>query len=155
VGYGGTLGDEPFEARFRDLAADYDEMLFAIHTAAPAALVITVGYPFIVPEDTSKCTYGSSPAALKQFSTITHGDLGWLRTSVLERLNSVIEQETDIPRIRASRVARGSLAHRARLRGRNRGTGRVSPHRPGRAGRRRVPASSGVSPSGGCPGGRE
>ncbi len=31
---------------------------------------------------------------MKQFSTITHGDLNWLRTSVLERLNSVIEEET-------------------------------------------------------------
>lgn len=29
-----------------------------------------------------------------QFGTITLGDLNWLRTSVLERLNSVIEEET-------------------------------------------------------------
>ncbi len=85
-----TLGDVPFEERFRELAAEYDEMLFAIHRAAPAARVITVGYPFIVPEDTSKCTFGD----LKQFGTITLGDLNWLRTNVLERLNSVIEDET-------------------------------------------------------------
>ncbi len=89
-----TVGDEPFDARFRDLAADYDEMLFAIHRAAPAARVITVGYPFIIPDDTSKCTFGIGPVAMKQFSTITRGDLNWLRTSVLERLNSVIEEET-------------------------------------------------------------
>ncbi len=69
-------------------------MLFAISRAAPAARVITVGYPFIIPDDTSKCTFGVTPAAMKQFSTITRGDLEWLRTSVLERLNSVIEEET-------------------------------------------------------------
>ncbi len=89
-----TVGDEPFDARFRDLAADYDDMLFILHQAAPAARIITVGYPFIIPEDTSKCTFGDSPAAMRQFSTITHGDLTWLRTSVLERLNTVIEEET-------------------------------------------------------------
>ncbi len=88
-----TLGDEPFEARFVDLGADYDEMLFAIHNAAPAARVITVGYPFIIPDDVRKCTFGDSTEAMKQFGTITDGDLTWLRTSVLERLNSVIEEE--------------------------------------------------------------
>jgi hypothetical protein len=85
-----TLGDLPFDERFRDLAAEYDEMLLAIHTAAPAARIITVGYPFIIPVDTTKCTFGD----LMQFGTITRGDLNWLRASVLERLNGVIEDET-------------------------------------------------------------
>jgi hypothetical protein len=89
-----AVGDEPFDARFRDLGAEYDEMLFAIHQAAPAARIITVGYPFIIPDDTSKCTFGLGPVAMKQFSTITRGDLEWLRTHVIERLNSVIEDET-------------------------------------------------------------
>lgn len=85
-----SIGDEPFDVRFRDLAAEYDEMLFAIHVRAPVARVITVGYPFIVPDDTTKCTFGN----FLQFGTITRGDLNWLRADVLERLNSVIEDET-------------------------------------------------------------
>ncbi len=89
-----TMGDEPFGARFRDLAADYDDMLAAIHAAAPAARIITVGYPFIIPDDASKCTFGVTQEAQMQFGTITHGDLNWLRASVLERLNSVIEEAT-------------------------------------------------------------
>lgn len=49
--------------------------------------MITVGYPFIIPEDATNCTYGS----LLGFGTITHDDLAWLREEVLEKLNEVIQ----------------------------------------------------------------
>lgn len=75
-------------ARLATLAADYDRMLRAIKDKAPNAKVITVGYPFIIPADATTCTYNN----LLHFGTITHGDLGWLRTDVLERLNAVIAE---------------------------------------------------------------
>jgi lysophospholipase L1-like esterase len=74
------------EDRFRALGAEYRGMLAAIHAKAPTAKILTVGYPYIIPEVVTTCVYGS----LLGFSTVTHGDLAWLRTEVLEKLNDVI-----------------------------------------------------------------
>jgi hypothetical protein len=76
-------------ARLAQVRDDYDQMLSAIHSRAPHARVITVGYPHLVPEDSTGCTYGD----LREFSTMTFGDLDWARTDLLEPLNAVIQQE--------------------------------------------------------------
>ncbi|MFC9270658.1 SGNH/GDSL hydrolase family protein [Streptomyces zhihengii] len=69
---------------------DYDAMLTAIHARAPFARVLTVGYPHVVPEDSTRCTWGD----LREFASITHGDLTWARTQLLEPLNRIISEVT-------------------------------------------------------------
>lgn len=63
-------------------------MLATLHERAPHAKVVNVGYPTVIPEDTSKCRYND----LEQFASITPGDLDWLRDDVLEPLNATIEK---------------------------------------------------------------
>lgn len=77
-------------ARLERVSREYDRMLSVLHERATKAKILTVGYPTIVPQDTSKCGYGD----LTQFGTITQGDLAWLRTDVLEPLNKTIEKST-------------------------------------------------------------
>ncbi|TXS55685.1 SGNH/GDSL hydrolase family protein [Streptomyces sp. t39] len=69
---------------------DYDAMLTAVHARAPHARVLTVGYPHVVPEDATRCTFGD----LREFATITHGDLTWARTELVEPLNRIIREVT-------------------------------------------------------------
>ncbi|MFD7170128.1 SGNH/GDSL hydrolase family protein [Streptomyces violascens] len=66
----------------------YDQMLAKLHEKAPHAKILTVGYPTVIPKDTSKCRYND----LQQFGSITRGDLDWLRKDVLEPLNNTIEK---------------------------------------------------------------
>ncbi|MFF9278956.1 SGNH/GDSL hydrolase family protein [Streptomyces griseosporeus] len=77
-------------ARLKKVRQEYDRMLTVLHERAPHAKIIAVGYPTIVPKDTSKCSYGD----LTQFGTITQGDLDWLRKDVLEPLNKAIDDST-------------------------------------------------------------
>ncbi|MFF0728619.1 SGNH/GDSL hydrolase family protein [Streptomyces sp. NPDC004134] len=77
-------------ARLDKVSQEYDRMLTVLHERAPHAKILAVGYPTIVPEDTSKCGFGD----LTQFGTITQGDLAWLRQDVLEPLNKAIEKST-------------------------------------------------------------
>ncbi len=77
-------------ARLNKVSTEYDRMLAVLHERAPKAKIRAVGYPTIVPNDTTKCTYGD----VTQFGNITRGDLAWLRTSVLEPLNKTIERST-------------------------------------------------------------
>ncbi|MGC5566795.1 SGNH/GDSL hydrolase family protein [Streptomyces sp. FR-108] len=81
-------GDIP--GRLDKVSGDYDAMLTVLHERAPGAKILAVGYPTIIPEDTSKCGFGN----LTQFGSITQGDLDWLRTDVLEPLNSAIKKST-------------------------------------------------------------
>ncbi|MFJ9341994.1 SGNH/GDSL hydrolase family protein [Streptomyces sp. NPDC101733] len=74
--------------RLAKVSDDYDEMLTVLHERAPHAKILSVGYPTVIPRDTSTCEYGN----LEQFATITRGDLGWLRTDVLEALDKTIEK---------------------------------------------------------------
>ncbi|ANP49440.1 lysophospholipase L1-like esterase [Streptomyces griseochromogenes] len=74
--------------RLNKASRDYDEMLTVLHERAPHAKILTVGYPTVIPEDTSKCRYND----LEQFGPITQGDLDWLRQDVLQPLNKVIEK---------------------------------------------------------------
>lgn len=75
-------------ARLREVAAEYDRMFTVLHDRAPHARILAIGYPTIVPEDTSKCRYND----LVQFGSITPRDLDWLRRDVLEPLNNTIER---------------------------------------------------------------
>ncbi|WP_030762005.1 SGNH/GDSL hydrolase family protein [Streptomyces griseus] len=77
-------------AKLSEVARDYDRMLDVLHERAPHAKILAVGYPTVIPADTSKCRY-DDPA---QFASITAGDLDWLRKDVLEPLNEAIEKST-------------------------------------------------------------
>ncbi|MFE1961468.1 SGNH/GDSL hydrolase family protein [Streptomyces sp. NPDC059479] len=74
--------------RLAKVSRDYDQMLTTLHERAPKAKILTVGYPTVVPKDTSKCQYNN----WEQFGSITQGDLDWLRQDVLEPLNKAIEK---------------------------------------------------------------
>ncbi|SEG94179.1 GDSL-like Lipase/Acylhydrolase family protein [Actinacidiphila yanglinensis] len=82
--------DASLSGRLDQLRKDYGQMLDALHTKAPFARMVTVGYPHVIPEDATSCTYGD----LRQFGTITTGDLAWARTHILEPLNAAIAQES-------------------------------------------------------------
>ncbi|MFG2952181.1 SGNH/GDSL hydrolase family protein [Streptomyces sp. NPDC048291] len=77
-------------ARLHKVSQEYDRMLTVLHECAPHAKILAVGYPTIVPKDTSKCRYND----LTQFGAITRRDLDWLRQDVLEPLNRTIEKST-------------------------------------------------------------
>ncbi len=77
-------------ARLNKVSKEYDRMLTVLHERAPKAKILTVGYPTIIPNDTSNCRYND----LTQFGPITQGDLTWLRQDVLEPLNKTIEKST-------------------------------------------------------------
>ncbi|MET9556371.1 SGNH/GDSL hydrolase family protein [Streptomyces sp. NPDC006645] len=76
--------------RLNKVSADYDKMLTVLHERAPHAKILSVGYPTVIPDDTSKCRYND----WEQFASITQGDLDWLREDVLEPLNAIIEKST-------------------------------------------------------------
>ncbi|MEV6130939.1 SGNH/GDSL hydrolase family protein [Streptomyces violaceusniger] len=77
-------------SRLKKVSGDYDDMLNVLHERAPHAKILAVGYPTVIPEDTSKCRYND----LEQFGSITQGDLDWLRQDVLAPLNKAIEKST-------------------------------------------------------------
>ncbi|MFD5795328.1 SGNH/GDSL hydrolase family protein [Streptomyces diastatochromogenes] len=74
--------------RLTKVSRDYDEMLAVLHDRAPHAKILAVGYPTVIPKDTSKCRYND----VHQFASIPQGDLDWLRQDVLEPLNKAIEK---------------------------------------------------------------
>ncbi|MER6300984.1 SGNH/GDSL hydrolase family protein [Kitasatospora sp. NPDC001539] len=90
----GTPCKDEYDPRLPGLLAElrthYSAMLGTLRTKAPAARIVSVGYPHLVPENAALCTYGD----LLQFSTVTTGDLAWARAAVLEPLNALIAQET-------------------------------------------------------------
>ncbi|MGW4704693.1 SGNH/GDSL hydrolase family protein [Streptomyces sp. NPDC004285] len=75
-------------AKLTKVTADYDQMLAKLHEKGPNAKILAIGYPTVIPKDTSKCQYNN----IHQFFSITPGDLDWLRTDVLEPLNKAIEK---------------------------------------------------------------
>ncbi|MFJ6706378.1 MULTISPECIES: SGNH/GDSL hydrolase family protein [unclassified Streptomyces] len=74
--------------RLAKVGREYGQMLTTLHEKAPHAKILSIGYPTVVPADTSKCKYNN----LEQFGSITQGDLDWLRRDVLEPLNRTIEK---------------------------------------------------------------
>jgi hypothetical protein len=75
-------------ARLTKVGQDYDDMLATLRERAPNTKIVNVGYPTVIPEDTSKCRYND----WEQFASITPGDLDWLRDDVLKPLNATIEK---------------------------------------------------------------
>ncbi|MFC9589312.1 SGNH/GDSL hydrolase family protein [Streptomyces sp. NPDC056944] len=75
-------------AKLTKVATDYDQMLAKLHEKGPKAKILALGYPTVIPKDTSKCRFNN----IHQFFSITPGDLDWLRTDVLEPLNKAIEK---------------------------------------------------------------
>ncbi|MDV5146765.1 SGNH/GDSL hydrolase family protein [Streptomyces sp. SBC-4] len=78
-------------AKLTKVRKDYDAMLATLHQRGPHAKILAIGYPTVIPKDTSKCQYND----LHQFASITSGDLAWLRKDVLEPLNKTIEKSAD------------------------------------------------------------
>ncbi|MEV5313883.1 SGNH/GDSL hydrolase family protein [Streptomyces sp. NPDC052610] len=76
--------------RLKKVRQEYERMLAVLHERAPHAKILAVGYPTLIPQDTSSCNFGD----LTQFGTITQGDLDWLRDDVLEPLNKAINNST-------------------------------------------------------------
>ncbi|MEV8287839.1 SGNH/GDSL hydrolase family protein [Streptomyces niveus] len=74
--------------RLAKVARDYDGMLATLHEKGAKAKILAVGYPTVIPQDTSTCQYNHP----HQFLSVTPGDLDWLRTDVLEPLNKAIEK---------------------------------------------------------------
>ncbi|MFD3314723.1 SGNH/GDSL hydrolase family protein [Streptomyces sp. NPDC058694] len=85
-----ALADD-IPAKLTKVSSDHDQMLAKLHERAPHAKILAVGYPTVIPEDTSKCRYND----VKHFYSITPGDLDWLRQDVLEPLNKAIEKSTE------------------------------------------------------------
>lgn len=77
--------------RLAKVSTQYGQMLTKLHERAANAKILTVGYPTLIPQDTSKCTYNNT----HQFLSITRGDLDWLRKDVLEPLNKAIKKSAD------------------------------------------------------------
>jgi hypothetical protein len=75
-------------ARLTKVGQDYDDMLATLRERAPNTKIVNVGYPTVIPEDTSKCRYND----WEQFASITPDDLDWLRDDVLKPLNATIEK---------------------------------------------------------------
>ncbi|MEU9052608.1 SGNH/GDSL hydrolase family protein [Streptomyces sp. NPDC048384] len=82
-----ALADD-IPGRLTKMSDDYDAMLAVLHERAPHAKVLAVGYPTVIPKDTSQCRYND----WEQFGSITQGDLDWLRQDVLEPVNALIEK---------------------------------------------------------------
>ncbi|WP_347355173.1 SGNH/GDSL hydrolase family protein [Streptomyces beigongshangae] len=80
----GLAADIP--GRLAKVSQGYDQMLTLLHERAPHATVLAVGYPTIIPDDSSKCRYND----WRHFASVTRGDLTWLRKDVLEPLNEAI-----------------------------------------------------------------
>ncbi|MFG3041879.1 SGNH/GDSL hydrolase family protein [Streptomyces sp. NPDC048330] len=81
-------GEESIENKLARVQDEYIQMLAEVHTAAPNAKVVTVGYPAVLPEDASAC----NRLALTELSLIKHADVDWLRDDVLKQLNSTIQR---------------------------------------------------------------
>ncbi|WP_329614700.1 SGNH/GDSL hydrolase family protein [Streptomyces brevispora] len=81
---------ETIPGRLTKVSTQYNQMLATLHKKAPNAKTLAIGYPTVIPDDTSKCQ-ANNP---RQFGSITRGDLDWLRSSVLEPLNTAIEKST-------------------------------------------------------------
>ncbi|MFD9868580.1 SGNH/GDSL hydrolase family protein [Streptomyces niveus] len=75
-------------AKLTKVGTDYDQMLAKLHEKGPNAKILAIGYPTVIPKDTSKCQHND----IHQFLSITSGDLDWLRTDVLEPLNKAVEK---------------------------------------------------------------
>ncbi|MFI5619450.1 SGNH/GDSL hydrolase family protein [Streptomyces sp. NPDC051567] len=81
-------GEEGIDEKLARVRDEYNRMLGDVHSAAPYAKVVTVGYPAVLPEQGGACN-GSD---LTQIGPISSADIDWLRVHVLKALNGIIEQ---------------------------------------------------------------
>ncbi|MFK0102004.1 SGNH/GDSL hydrolase family protein [Streptomyces sp. NPDC091040] len=81
-------GEESIGEKLARVQDEYIEMLAAVHQAAPNAKIITVGYPAVLPDDSSACNRQS----LTELGSISHADIDWLRDDVLKQLNNTIKR---------------------------------------------------------------
>jgi lysophospholipase L1-like esterase len=79
-------GTDQLAARIAALTPDLIRVLDAIDARAPRAKVFVVGYPAILPEDTTLF------AACQPVMPIAQGDVAYLRDKVEKRLNGTIKQ---------------------------------------------------------------
>ncbi|REE97553.1 hypothetical protein [Thermomonospora umbrina] len=95
------IGVESIQQRLDRTQAAYTDMLERIRAKAHSdAMIMAVGYPFIIPDenDIRRCTWGRvqqmtvkpDVAAMHHFGGITHEDLNWLRDEVIDDLNVII-----------------------------------------------------------------
>ncbi|MER5730587.1 SGNH/GDSL hydrolase family protein [Streptomyces sp. NPDC002138] len=102
-------GEESLQDRLARVQDEYIEMLAHVHQAAPHAKVITVGYPAVLPDNSSAC----NRLAVTELGAITHNDVDWLRDDVLKQLNSTIQRVTDFFGDRYADVYSSSVGHDA------------------------------------------
>ncbi|MFE9746831.1 SGNH/GDSL hydrolase family protein [Saccharothrix saharensis] len=101
-------GEEGIDAKFGRIQDEYITMLASVHDAAPNARVITVGYPAVLPEESTDCALTN----WTELFSIRHDDIDWLR-GVLERLNRTIQSTSSFFRDRYVDVYSSSVGHDA------------------------------------------
>ncbi|MER6095819.1 SGNH/GDSL hydrolase family protein [Streptomyces sp. NPDC001728] len=97
---GPVLDPESIYDKYDRVTRQYAGMLRAVHTKAPDARIITVGYPTIFPEDPTSCDRKDTTelaAAIKGIGTVsvTHGDAAWMH-EVTTHLNAIIRALTEL-----------------------------------------------------------
>ncbi|MFC4036678.1 SGNH/GDSL hydrolase family protein [Streptomyces polygonati] len=102
-------GEESVQDKLARVQDEYIEMLAQVHQAAPDAKVITVGYPAVLPDNSSDC----NRLSLSELGPITHADIDWLRDDVLKQLNSTIQRVTSFFGDRYVDVYSSSVGHDA------------------------------------------
>ncbi|MQY15775.1 Lipase 2 [Streptomyces sp. RB5] len=100
-------GVKSIKERLAQIEGEYIEMLANVHTVAPFAKVITVGYPAILPQDAADC--GQSD--LTELGPISPADIDWLRTDVLEAQNATIQRVSGFFGDRYADVYSSSVGH--------------------------------------------
>ncbi|MEU1662518.1 SGNH/GDSL hydrolase family protein [Streptomyces sparsogenes] len=86
-------GADWLDERFLTVERDLRRMLSEIHEAAPGADTVLVGYPRIVPEDTSACLEPIPGGTEKPLADIEEDALKFLDKEVQEPLNDLMERE--------------------------------------------------------------
>ncbi|OKJ24177.1 SGNH/GDSL hydrolase family protein [Streptomyces sp. CB01580] len=102
-------GEENIQDKLARVQDEYIEMLAQVHQAAPNAKVITIGYPAILPEQSSSC----NRLLLTELGSINHADIDWLREHVLKPLNSTIQRTSSFFGDRYADVYSSSVGHDA------------------------------------------
>lgn len=100
-------GEESIQNKLARVQDEYIHMLAKVHETAPYAKVITVGYPAVLPEQGTDC----NRALYTELGAIKHADVDWLRESVLERLNAMIQQVSSFFGDRYVDVYSSSVGH--------------------------------------------
>lgn len=115
-------GADWLDERFRTVKEDLRRMFSEIHEASPGADTVLVGYPRIVPEDTSACLEPIPGGTEKPLADIDEDALKFLDKEIQEPLNDLMEREVQTAGASFVDVYHRSGAHTA-CGGEQRGTG--------------------------------